>query len=91
MVSLLFKVKQFMKDAFVKFLFLAKVEYMAPITGASFSFLAWCTKILPLISIAAALIGAAIGILSYINKRKLIKLEIKKQELEIQALEKQNA
>jgi hypothetical protein len=64
-----------MKDFSIKFLSIAKMEVFAPVSGGGVGFFAWAIKMAPVFSIIAAAIGIILGVLSYLQKRKIAKLE----------------
>ncbi len=65
-----------MRDHLMKFLYVAKMEVLAPISGGGVGIFAWAVKLAPLISIIAAIIGIVLGVLSYRLKRKQAQMEM---------------
>ncbi len=65
-----------MKTQLFKFLTLAKVEVVAPVSGGSVGIFTWAVKMAPVISIAAAIIGIVIGVWSFLLKRKQANLQM---------------
>jgi len=60
-----------MRDQLFKMFTTTKMEILAPISGGGVGIFAWAVKLAPLISIIAAVIGVALGIMSYRLKRQV--------------------
>lgn len=65
-----------MRDLCMKFLNVAKMELLAPVSEGGVGILAWAVELAPLISIFAAITGVVLGVMSYRLKRKQTRMEM---------------
>ncbi len=72
-----------MKEHFVKILSIAKMEFIAPVSGSGLGITALVIKLAPYVSVIAALTGIVLGIMSYLLKRKQATVEMEYRSAQI--------
>ncbi|MBK3516719.1 hypothetical protein [Carboxylicivirga marina] len=73
------------------FLLATRMEIIAPTTGGGVGIFALLVEWAPIISIAAALIGVALGVMSFIMKRQQHKMEMEYYAAKIKHMKSGNS